>query len=62
MAPAELETIIFTHPGIQNVCVVGIPDEQAGEVPMAFIILKEGATITQQQIVQLVDSKYMNDI
>ena len=38
VAPAELEATLLTHPGIADVAVIGVPDADAGEVPMAFIV------------------------
>ncbi len=40
VAPAELEALIITHPAVADVAVVGMPDEEAGELPKAFITLK----------------------
>ncbi|KAJ2951620.1 hypothetical protein O0L34_g13777 [Tuta absoluta] len=40
--PAELENILKEHPAVLDAGVVGIPDERAGEVPKAFVVLKEG--------------------
>lgn len=42
MVPAELESVLLTHPKIADAAVIGIPDEEAGEVPKAFVILKPG--------------------
>lgn len=42
VAPAELEALIITHPAVADVAVVGMPDEEAGELPKAFISLKPG--------------------
>lgn len=39
MPPAELESILLTHPSIADVAVVGIPDEKAGELPKVNVIL-----------------------
>ncbi|KAJ7712446.1 phenylacetyl-CoA ligase [Mycena metata] len=39
VAPAELEGTILDHPDISDACVVGIPDEYSGEVPLAFVVL-----------------------
>ncbi|KAJ7175464.1 phenylacetyl-CoA ligase [Mycena filopes] len=39
VAPAELEGSILDHPDISDVCVVGVPDEYSGEVPLAFVVL-----------------------
>ncbi|PSR76712.1 hypothetical protein PHLCEN_2v8309 [Hermanssonia centrifuga] len=38
VAPAELEGLLLDHPDVDDACVVGIPDEYSGEVPLAFIV------------------------
>ncbi|KAI0657466.1 acetyl-CoA synthetase-like protein [Cubamyces menziesii] len=43
VAPAELEGLLLDHPDIADVCVVGAPDDYSGELPFAFIALKEEA-------------------
>ncbi len=50
--PAEIEEVLFTHPGVQNVAVIGVPDEVMGEVAMAFIIPREGHTVEPQQVAE----------
>jgi len=40
VAPAELEALLITHPAVLDVAVVRHPDEEAGEVPKAYIVLK----------------------
>lgn len=40
VAPAELEALIATHPSVLDVAVIGVPDEEAGELPKAFVVLK----------------------
>ncbi len=42
IAPAELEALLFEHPGVADAAVVPKPDEEAGEVPKAFVVLKSG--------------------
>jgi len=44
VAPAELEAVLITHPAIADACVIPSPDEQAGEIPKAFVVLKNEAT------------------
>jgi acyl-CoA synthetase (AMP-forming)/AMP-acid ligase II len=44
VAPAELEALLLSHPAIADVAVIPSPDEEAGEVPKAFIVLKGEAT------------------
>ncbi|KAH9948170.1 phenylacetyl-CoA ligase [Amylocystis lapponica] len=39
VAPAELEEHLLTHPDVSDACVVGIPDEHSGEVPVAYVAL-----------------------
>jgi acyl-CoA synthetase (AMP-forming)/AMP-acid ligase II len=39
VAPAELEALLLTHEQISDAAVIGIPDEEAGEVPKAFVVL-----------------------
>ena len=45
VAPAELEALLLTHPSIADAAVVGVPDEEAGEIPRAFIVLKPGQAL-----------------
>lgn len=42
VAPAELEAILLSNPAIADAAVIGRPDESAGEVPVAFVVLKTG--------------------
>ncbi len=49
--PAEIEEFLFTHGKVQNVSVVGAPDDVMGEVGVAYIIPREGSTIDPQEIV-----------
>ncbi|NOX32511.1 MAG: long-chain fatty acid--CoA ligase [Deltaproteobacteria bacterium] len=51
--PAELESVIASHPGIADVAVVGKPHEKWGEIPVAFVVKKPGAKIIEQDIIQL---------
>ena len=40
--PAELEALLQTHPSVADVAVVGLADEEAGELPMAFVVTRTG--------------------
>ena len=51
MAPAELEALLVTHPAVLDAAVVRKADEEAGEVPKAYVVLKadgpaQGASAT----------------
>lgn len=43
VSPVELEAILITHPSVAEACVIGIPDNQRGEIPKAFLVLKPNA-------------------
>jgi acyl-CoA synthetase (AMP-forming)/AMP-acid ligase II len=43
IAPAELEQILLTHPAVADVAVIGCPDEEAGELPKALVVLQAPA-------------------
>jgi acyl-CoA synthetase (AMP-forming)/AMP-acid ligase II len=44
VAPAELEALLASHPAVADVAVVGGPDEEAGEVPAAFLVMSADAS------------------
>jgi fatty-acyl-CoA synthase len=51
VAPAEIEGRLSDLAGVAEVAVVGYPDARLGEVPVAFVVLAEGATLTEGQVV-----------
>ncbi len=54
VAPAELEALIITHPKVADVAVIGVPDDEAGEIPKAFVVPAPGETVTLDDIQALV--------
>lgn len=54
MAPAELENLLLTHPAVQDVAVIGKPDDMAGELPRAYVVLKSGIKATEKEIANYV--------
>ena len=52
--PAELEALLLTHPAIADAAVVGLPDDEAGEIPVAHVVLRPGAEVTPEEIQEFV--------
>src|SRR6266852_3300633 len=48
VAPAEVEAVLLEHPAVRECGVVGKPDAAAGEIPVAFIALRDGFTTCKQ--------------
>lgn len=48
--PIEVEDIIYQHPAVKETCVYGVPDSYRGETVKAAIVLKEGKSVTEQEI------------
>ena len=48
--PRDVEDILFTHPKVALAAVVGVPDAKSGEMVKAFIQLKPGETVTEEEI------------
>jgi len=48
--PIEIETVLCDHPAVGEAAVVGAPDDVRGEVPLAFVILREGAPTDEKEI------------
>ena len=54
--PKEIEEFIYTHPKVKDVQVIGVPDEQYGEEIMACIILKDGETMTADEMKEFINA------
>lgn len=48
--PKEIEEFIYTHPGVKDVQVIGVPDKKYGEESMACVILKEPGSVTEEEM------------
>ena len=48
--PREVEEVLHKHPAIQEAAVVGVPDAARGEMPKAFVVLKEGSHATEKEL------------
>ena len=47
----EVEGVLLRHPAVQEAAIVGLPDEKWGETPHAFVVLREGASATEADII-----------
>jgi fatty-acyl-CoA synthase len=47
----EVEGVLLRHPAVQEVAIVGLPDEKWGETPHAFVVLREGASATEADLI-----------
>jgi acyl-CoA synthetase (AMP-forming)/AMP-acid ligase II len=50
VSPVEVEGVLHAIPGVREAAVLGIPDEILGQAVRAFVVLEEGATLTEQEI------------
>ncbi len=44
--------MLYEHPAVKLCGVIGKPDPVAGEIPKAFIVLKEGMTVTEEEVME----------
>ncbi len=55
--PAELEGLLLEHPDVADACVIGKQDAEAGEVPKAFIVSRDGSTTSAEDLMSFVAGK-----
>lgn len=48
--PRNIEEVIYTHPAVKECAVIGMEHPARGQVPKAFVVLKEGAKLTEQEL------------
>ncbi|KAG9447215.1 hypothetical protein H6P81_013343 [Aristolochia fimbriata] len=54
VAPAELEALLQSHPGIADAAVIPYPDEEAGQIPMAYVVRQPGSNLSESQVIDFV--------
>lgn len=55
VAPAELEALLVTHPGIIDAVVIPIEDEQSGQLPRAYVVSRPGVEVTVEEIAAFIE-------
>ena len=51
--PREIEEVIYTHEAVLEAAVIGVPDDYWGESVKAFVVLKNGMTVAEEEIINL---------
>jgi len=52
ISSVEVEGVLLRHPAVQEVAIVGLPDEKWGETPHAFVVLRDGASASEAEIIE----------
>jgi len=52
ISPEEVEDVLYSHPKVEEAAVIAMPDPEWGQEPMAFVVLKERETATEEEIVE----------
>ncbi len=52
--PAELEALLLTHPKVADAAVIGLPDDDAGEIPAAYVVLRADTEASAEEIQQFI--------
>lgn len=55
--PRDIDEVLFEHPKVLEACCIGIPHPKRGEAVKAFVILKEGETMTEKEVIDYCDTK-----
>ncbi|MCI20851.1 4-coumarate-CoA ligase-like 5-like, partial [Trifolium medium] len=54
VAPAELESVLLSHPLIVDAAVIPVEDEETGQIPMAYVVRAAGSELSEDQVIQFV--------
>lgn len=57
IAPAELESVVYMHPGVAECAVVGVPAPIVGEIPKAYVVLQEGYQLAEGDIIRFCEGR-----
>jgi acyl-CoA synthetase (AMP-forming)/AMP-acid ligase II len=51
IAPAEIETVLMSHPGVEECAVIGVPSVEWGQTVKAFVVPRKGATLDRAELI-----------
>jgi len=57
VSPTELEALLLSHPDVTDAAVVGVPDVDAGELPLAFVVRRDASTVSDSHLQTYVAGK-----
>ncbi|CAG2101236.1 unnamed protein product [Medioppia subpectinata] len=57
VSPVELEKVLLSHELVVNAAVIGVKDEENGEIPMGFVTIKSGAQVGEQELMDYVNNR-----
>jgi long-chain acyl-CoA synthetase len=49
--PREIDDVLYTHPAVAHAAVIGVPDELYGEEVAAFVVLKDGSQVNEEELI-----------
>lgn len=52
IAPGEIENVLTSHPKVEEAAVIGIPDAEWGQIPLAIVVLKKGEKTTPEELIE----------
>jgi acyl-CoA synthetase (AMP-forming)/AMP-acid ligase II len=58
--PAELEALLLNHPKVADAAVIGVPDDEAGEIPAAYVVLRAGEEATADEVRSFIAEQVAN--
>ena len=60
VSPLEVEQVLLKHPAVELAQVIGVPDPRLGEVPAAYVTLKQGATASSEELIGFCKARCAN--